>query len=309
MPLTNFPFGVSSFGIPVLGTGVGLFVGKTFFVNSTGGLDTPGRGTSSTQPFKTINYAAAQCKDNRGDLIIVAPLHVETVIAAGGLTIAKAGVTIVGVGNAATRPVIKYTTSTAASVVVTGANCKISNIGFDMAVGALDAVVLGLSIQAAGFELSDTLFQMASASAQGVTGASITAAGSVTVFRRVQFDATAGAGAAAAIGASGNNAKLIVEDCDIIGDFSNAGIYTLSTITNLRIRNCRIRQLNAVKAVLDIANASTGSVEDCRFFGTGWSTAADALLHCTGLFFAQNYGFDVAGATSAVLVPAAGTIS
>lgn len=59
MGLTNFPFGITSFGVPVLGGYAGVpFNGPYYFVNETDGLD-GNAGTSIQQPLKTLDRALA----------------------------------------------------------------------------------------------------------------------------------------------------------------------------------------------------------------------------------------------------------
>ena len=57
MPLTNFPNGVSSFGVPVLGGFAGIpFTGAYYFVNEATGLD-GNTGLSPSQALKTLDRA------------------------------------------------------------------------------------------------------------------------------------------------------------------------------------------------------------------------------------------------------------
>ena len=51
--MTNYPQGVTSFGVPIIGPGPILTSGKVFWVNYTTGTDGNGRGDAPTNPFKT----------------------------------------------------------------------------------------------------------------------------------------------------------------------------------------------------------------------------------------------------------------
>src|SRR5438128_1210094 len=75
--------------------------GNVFFVQSThsNAGDSAGHGQSPDAPFATINYAVSQCTANQGDLVVVLPGHVETVIAAAGTNLNVAGVTVLGIGS------------------------------------------------------------------------------------------------------------------------------------------------------------------------------------------------------------------
>lgn len=162
MPFTNFPFGITSFGVPVMPSapttgaiGVnGPSGSNIFYVNSatTGATDGSGFGTTPQAPFKTINFAVTQCKANNNDVIYVGPQHVETVSAAAGLTIGVAGVNIIGQGQHSDRAQINFTTSTAATVTITAANVFISGLRI---LNSIDARVDGLIISAADCQLFD----------------------------------------------------------------------------------------------------------------------------------------------------------
>src|SRR3989304_7725210 len=101
MGLTNFPRGISSFGVPVLAGGNIAPTGTVYFLDS--GIGSDGNdGLSSERPFATLDYAFSRCASNNGDYIIVAPGHAETITTAVGLDVA--GVTGVGVGPGRSRP-------------------------------------------------------------------------------------------------------------------------------------------------------------------------------------------------------------
>jgi len=95
MSLTNFPNGISSFGIPVLGGGgIPATTGKVFFVDYTNGSD-GNKGTSPTKPLKTVAKAYDLCTSNNDDVIalIGSASHVLTSM----LTVAKNRVHFIGV--------------------------------------------------------------------------------------------------------------------------------------------------------------------------------------------------------------------
>ena len=133
MGLTHFPNGVSSFGIPIIGTGgsgIPATTGSYFFVDSVTGNDVTGQGTDPNKPFATIDYAIGKCTANKGDVIIVMPNHTETLTAAGQLTFDVAGITVVGLGTGTNRPNVVQDTVATADVDITAANVTIRNILF-----------------------------------------------------------------------------------------------------------------------------------------------------------------------------------
>src|SRR5262249_53275809 len=126
---TNFPNGITSFGVPILGSvGGSPVAGTVFWVNSATGLDATGLGTDTGSPFKTLAFAVSQAKADHGDVIMLMPGHSETITAA--VTLANAGIRIVGMGEGVKRPGFTFNTSTAASFIIGAANVRFENIRF-----------------------------------------------------------------------------------------------------------------------------------------------------------------------------------
>jgi hypothetical protein len=70
MSLTNFPNGVSSFGIPVL-PGVPVpFSGNYYFVDPVHGSN-GNQGTNIDRPFATLYYALSKCTSGNNDVIFL----------------------------------------------------------------------------------------------------------------------------------------------------------------------------------------------------------------------------------------------
>lgn len=131
MGYTNFPKGITSFGVPVIGPGsstIPVTLGNYWFVNGAIGVNDPAYGMSPTTPFDTIDYAIGKC--SAYDVIIVAPGHTETISAAGGITADVIGITIVGLGTGLKRPTVTMDTAATTSVVVSAASVTIDNIIF-----------------------------------------------------------------------------------------------------------------------------------------------------------------------------------
>lgn len=69
MTLTNFPNGVSSFGIPVLGGAALPFTGNYYFVDAVNGAD--GNEGSADSPMSTLLAAYNRCVDGNNDVIFI----------------------------------------------------------------------------------------------------------------------------------------------------------------------------------------------------------------------------------------------
>ena len=80
MPLTNFPNGISSFGVPVTPSGLGIPVtfGTYYYVSSVTG-SAANTGLDSSTPLATVMQAHAKCLAANGDVIVLLPGHAETV--------------------------------------------------------------------------------------------------------------------------------------------------------------------------------------------------------------------------------------
>ena len=158
---SNFPngfaAGVTIRGIPLLQ----VHPGEVFWVNNSGVLAKGGVGGSNgndgsyRRPFSTIDYAIGRCTAGRGDIIAVMPGHEEDIAAAAGIALDVAGVAIVGLGSASSRPKITFS-ATGSTFTVTAANCSLSNLWFDAQVAQC---VTGLSLSGAadGFSMENCL--------------------------------------------------------------------------------------------------------------------------------------------------------
>lgn len=130
MPITPFPDGISSFGMPVLPSLGGLqTTGNVFFVDSNLGNN----GNSGKDPIKavaTVDNAVGRCAANKGNLIVCMPGHAESISSATALAMDVAGVTVIGLGVGASRPTFTFTTATTATIAVSAANVKFKNVRF-----------------------------------------------------------------------------------------------------------------------------------------------------------------------------------
>lgn len=126
MPLTNYPNGISSFGIPIYGASPGgqPLVNGALFVDTVNGVDA-GAGTSPTYPYATLTYAISQATANQ--YIYVMPDSAIAVSSATALTVATAGLQIIALGNGNARPTITLNTANTATIAVSAANVSFQN--------------------------------------------------------------------------------------------------------------------------------------------------------------------------------------
>ena len=156
MSFTNYPNGVTSLGLPLVGSGSDIPVtitGTYFFVNSSTG-SSGNTGLSPEASVATITQALAKCTDSKGDVIIVAPGYTETIATAGGLTVSKIGVSIIGLGRGSMRPTLTLS-ATDSTIAVSAADVLIKNI---LCKGTVAELVTVFNVTAAGCTLDGVDF-------------------------------------------------------------------------------------------------------------------------------------------------------
>ena len=140
-------------------TGRIFWVGNatTFVPGGVAGADVAGaHGHSPKQPFATTDYAVGQCTAGRGDLIVVLPGHVEAVAAAAGLDLDVAGITIIFLGDGATRGTIRFGTAVGADMDVDAANITLGVKGQDLGprfLANIDALTGPIDVNSARFRM------------------------------------------------------------------------------------------------------------------------------------------------------------
>ncbi len=165
MTTTNFPNGITSYGIPVVGSGSGAGAsiptssGNYYFVcNRTGANGSNGNeGTDMAAPLSTLAFAYSKCTASNGDVIVILPGHAETISAA--LTWATAGVTIVGLGVGTNRPTFTLDTANTNRINVTAVNNKVSGcifVGNFLSIATLFLLTTASGFTVTGNEFRDT---------------------------------------------------------------------------------------------------------------------------------------------------------
>ncbi len=156
MGTTNYPNGISSFGVPVMGSGnIPTTTGRYLFVSSTAGSN-DNTGLSPAQAKATIVGAQTAANADKGDVIVVMPLHAEALTGAAAITISKSGLYIVGLGQGADRPTLTWTTAIGAQMIVSGAQVTFDNFVFDFT--GFDAITAAISVTAADVSFVNSTF-------------------------------------------------------------------------------------------------------------------------------------------------------
>jgi len=189
MPITNFPGGVGSFGIPLYGAGsvYDMPWGKSWFVSNASGV-VNGDGTSRDRPM--VSLADALARAAAYDTIFVGPGHAESLTAsmvfsgtaAGGPnTGAQAipqGVRIIGEGVGTNRPTFTLTAA-ASTFALANANSTLENIRILCPQTGTTTNATQVAVTAAGCMIRQCQFQGSSSStALATTCIQLSSAGS-----------------------------------------------------------------------------------------------------------------------------------
>lgn len=259
MALTNFPDGISSFGVPVYGSGaIPQTSGNVWFVNSTVGSN--GNPGTADYPFATLAYALAYNQLGAGDVIVVEDGHAETVTAAAGILAATAGVQIFGLSSGTRQPTITFSTATTATFRVTGAGVSISGLRF---VNGIASLATMLDIKAKGVTIKNNVF-LEGASTTGLSfidlaGVTANAADSLRIISNTFYNPTAG-NYNHAIGLNTVQDGVEIGGNYIYGNFALSGIHNVTgnVATNVNIHDNVVRNLTAAKPAVNLVSACTG---------------------------------------------------
>jgi len=280
MGLTHFPNGVTSFGMPLVGSSSDYTTtGNVFFVDSgsTARGDTPNKGSSPDTPFSTIDFAVGRCTASNGDIIFVMPGHAENISSATSLVSDVIGVRIIGMGWGRTRPVLTYT-NTAGTIELDAASCSIENI---VLFASVSAVVVGVNVDAADCGVIDCEFDFDAAGDDFITGIDIDTVDRASVIRGRFIAQNGTTGMAEAIRMdTANEARII--DNSFTGDFTD-GCIVLEGAASNSIEMWGNRMWNGHANARGIVNsvASNGIIYDNTLSYEDTQAFANQLLATT----------------------------
>ena len=294
----GFAGGISIRGVPLIQT----HPGNVYWVGSdTASLPpnckTPSDGNSGTflAPFATIDYAVGKCVAGRGDIIFVRPGHVETIIAAGGLTLDVAGIAVVGLGTGSLRPQLSFGTATSATIAISAANVTLIN--FRMT-GDIDALSGPVQITAGYCRLIDCEYRDVTGQATEciVAGSS---SDDLVIDGYIHYGAAA-AGAQSAIALSGCD-RPTIKNFKLIGNFS-VGAINLRTAasTLIDVFDGYIWTQNAADiCIVDTITASTGKIGPniCMMVTDNAANITEAITGATFQYFGAGETAGLNGAS------------
>lgn len=287
---TNYPGGFARFGgMPVLGTGPIPTTGDVFFVDATDDRASAGpEAGSRSAPSSTVQSAIDQCTASNGDYVFVLPGHTETID--GDINLNVAGVTVMGLGVAMTRPTFDFLAA-GDTINISTAGCRLSNVILSLDSSAI-TVTAGITVGAVGVTV-DNCRVMPHATSQFTDIITIGDFDDVTIANNSIYSLSTGAGTTG----SGILINGTAERCQIVhnivsGDFGTAALETSSAALDMVIAYNIFRNTN-VAEVLECQDSTTGILSN-NAFATGASaiTAAQAFdtanLRCTENFMVNE---------------------
>lgn len=301
MTLTNYPKGVSSFGMPVIGSGDKLTTGNVYFVDSGAVNASDGNlGNAPDVPLATLNGAMVRATADQGDIVFLMPGHAENVSSATSQVISKAGISVVGIGDGELRPTFTYT-ATAGSFEIDAANVIVENVKF---LTSISAVVVGVNVDADGVVIRGCQFDWDTSGDDFLISIDADAVDHVTIEGN-EFIGEDTAGAVEGIRIDDCQNLKIVGNV-FFGDFSAAVIDNDSDAAlcgNLLIANNDIQNTDTAATTngIDLHNACTGTLKYNRVsaLNTDLVEFANAIDPGNCLCY-ENYVSDAVNVTAVV---------
>ena len=298
MAITNFPNGITSYGVPVLGSAGITTTGNFFFVDSVTGSN-GNSGLDPDHPLATIDTAVGKCTASKGDIILVMPGHNESITAATSLVVDVAGVSIIGLGVGNTRPTLDFD-NTAGSIEMDAANTRLSNV---VLVASVSAVVVGINVDADNVQIDNIRTTWEATGDDFVTMIDVDAVDYAVVVNNELFSEPAVAGAAEAIRLDDTH-NTVVTGNKIIGTFSDAPIIGEGALGNdcVIAENYLYNADTSVNNGVEITVAFTGILAR-NLIGTLYATGVADLLDPGSMLCLENYAVNAID-ESGVIIPA-----
>lgn len=275
-----------------------MAVGDVFYVDSnktTTGADAVGYGRSPDAPFLTIDYAIGVATDSKGDLILVAANHAETLTAE--ITVDKIGLTIWGLGEGMNRPTL--TPNLAGDAMsITAIRCTIANLIF--AAPVTDGQNADINVAARYCSLINTYHIGSDTALNKDAIVTITADGDDCLIDGIVIY---NAVVEVPVGISLEGAATNVEIknfyiADEIG-FTGGAIGDSATATGVFIHDGYVSNAKAATAVMEFSSNSEGCVHKVMINGRH-TTIASNITAGTGMAFFETYVVEEAQKSSLI---------
>ena len=274
-----------------------------WFVDSTAGTDAAGFGYNPDAPFDSIDYAIG--KAAAGDVIYVAPWHVENITTATAINADVAGVTIEGVRMGYLMPTITATAA-AGALTVAAANVTIKNLRF--VAGFATGVTQGIAVAAAGdgCTLDGLEFRDTTTNEEYLVHINVATTVDNLTIRNCSLVGLTGGSMTNSILFAGTSTNTTIEDCYIFVDSSDSVIdHAVAAAVNCKITRCTIANDDTGAAGYCIQHHAdgTGTSSDCRL---SYNKIDAPVVAGAKIWWFENYATNTIGTSSGVLTPLAG---
>lgn len=302
MRLNSFHWDARQF---LLQAGLNVFpMGNIFFVAkpSSQAYEWLRKRVDAAYLVPNINDAIVNCTASRGDHVIVAPYHTESVIAAAGINANKAGISVIGLGRAAARPSITFSTATTADIDIGAADILFKNLLF---LGAVDSLAAPIDVNSSGFTLDGCEFKSPTSTNDILIPVITDANADDLTIQNCVFRQNH-AGPTEAIRLVGVD-RATIKNNWITGSYSTAAINAITTAcTELLISRNVIMNSVTDKLAIDLVASSTGRIE----YNSGTVVSSGAItdanvIDAASCQCAENYFSDAATETGKLI----GTVS
>jgi len=258
--------------------------GKVFYVNNSGVKLANAKVASNDgdgsfwKPYSTIDHAINQCTAHRGDVIYVMPGHAETITGATGIVPDVAGVSIVGLGTGEKRPIITAATSATAAIPISGANTTIKNLVFKCNIASQNHM---LDVKADDVLIEDCEFREGTATGLSfITADTADGDSDRLTIRNCKFHAPTAGNYDNAISLAKDFVGVRIEDCEIYGNFDDAGISVPAggnAQVDLQIGHCKVvNTLTGQHAIEINSTTNTGMIYNTYCVADTFDTIIDS---------------------------------
>lgn len=246
-------------GVPTMGVNPLPLANNYWFVSSLVGND-GFQGNLYGAPFATTTKAISSAA--AGDCIVWLEGHAETITAAAGIAWSTASLYGIGLGTGAFRPSFTFTTSTAATFLISAANSYIANI---VGICGIDQIVSPFSITGAGCTLGSQQYgvvewQDPSSSFQAIRPV-LTSALATNLNINLKVTGVTSGGTAPVNGVRLVGAAGAIVNLDFYGRASTATVEFVTTAcTNVEIYGYMYNASNSASSFAkDVVDTVTGS--------------------------------------------------
>lgn len=286
--------------------GIPLPEASVFFVDS-GATNTQDaadgeHGNTWSRPFATLDYAVGMCIADRGDIILVAPGHAETLSGAADLDIDVSGIFIVGLGTGSLMPTLTLGgTDAATTIEINGDNITVKNLR--IVGGDTDGTTVAIDIKTGSdyITLDGLVFWEPTATMELLSCITLEDKTDQCTIKNCYFmNGATGSNTAAIVTEADEHDYLLIDNCTFMGDWTN-GVIDLNAgaIVYPTIKNCIIQNLDSTAGNAIMLNAATVAMLIGNKIATGKGDGY-AVSDVSASFCIENYTGEVA--TNAVAV-------